>query len=32
MREHYPRWNLTKSLPQIISEIAASWRERSKVQ
>jgi len=32
MREHYPRWNLTKSLPQIISEIAASWRDRSKVQ
>jgi len=32
MREHYPRWNLTKSLPQIIGEIAASWRERSKAQ
>ena len=32
MREHYPRWNLTKSLPQIVGEIAASWRERSKVQ
>jgi CDP-paratose 2-epimerase len=32
MREHYPRWNLTKSLPQIVGEIAASWRERSKLQ
>jgi CDP-paratose 2-epimerase len=32
MREHHPRWNLTKSLPQIVSEIAASWRERSKLQ
>jgi CDP-paratose 2-epimerase len=32
MKEHYPRWNLTKSLPQIFSEIAASWRERSKLQ
>jgi CDP-paratose 2-epimerase len=32
MREHYPRWNLTKSLPQIVQEIAAAWRERSKLQ
>jgi CDP-paratose 2-epimerase len=32
MREHYPRWNLTKSLPQIVGEIADSWRERSKLQ
>jgi len=32
MREHFPQWNLTKSLPQIISEITASWRERSKPQ
>jgi CDP-paratose 2-epimerase len=32
MREHYPGWNLTKSLPQIVGEIAASWRERSKLQ
>jgi CDP-paratose 2-epimerase len=31
MREHYPSWNLTKSLPQIVGEIAASWRERSKL-
>src|SRR5208283_3298472 len=29
IREHYPRWNLTKSLQQIFCEIAASWRERS---
>jgi CDP-paratose 2-epimerase len=32
MRAHYPRWDLTKSLPQIVGEIAASWRERSKLQ
>jgi CDP-paratose 2-epimerase len=32
MREHYPGWNLTKSLPQIVGEIADSWRERSKLQ
>ena len=32
MRDHYPGWNLTKSLPQIVGEIAASWRERSKLQ
>ena len=32
MREHYPGWNLTKSLPQIVGEIAASWRARGKLQ
>jgi len=32
MREHYPRWSLTKSLPQIVQEIAAAWRVRSKPQ
>jgi CDP-paratose 2-epimerase len=28
MRSHYPKWNLTRSLPQIFEEIVASWRER----
>jgi CDP-paratose 2-epimerase len=28
MREHYPKWNVTRSLQQIFEEIAASWRER----
>lgn len=28
MREHYPSWDLSKSLPQIIEEIAAAWQER----
>jgi CDP-paratose 2-epimerase len=32
MREHYRRWDLTKSLPQIVGEIAAAWRERGSPQ
>jgi len=28
MRSHYPRWQLTRSLPQIFEEIVASWRQR----
>jgi CDP-paratose 2-epimerase len=28
MRSHYPKWNITRSLPQIFEEIVASWRER----
>ena len=28
MKAHYPRWRLTRSLPQIFEEIVASWRER----
>ncbi len=28
MTAHYPRWRLTRSLPQIIEEIVASWRGR----
>jgi len=28
MKAHYPGWSLTKSLPQIIEEIAAAWRDR----
>jgi CDP-paratose 2-epimerase len=32
MREHYPRWDVTKSLPKIIEEIAAAWQERGNPQ
>ena len=32
MREHYPNWNLTRSLPQIFEEIVAGWRTRTAVQ
>ena len=28
MREHYPRWNLTKTLNDIVTEIVLSWTER----
>lgn len=28
MKSHYPRWQLTRGLPQIFEEIVASWRER----
>ena len=28
MKEHYPSWSITKSLPQIFEEIAASWSQR----
>jgi CDP-paratose 2-epimerase len=28
MKEHYPGWEITKSLGDIVSEIAAAWRER----
>jgi CDP-paratose 2-epimerase len=28
MRMHYPGWGVTKSLPVVFEEIAASWRER----
>ena len=28
MKSHYPKWQLTRSLPQIFEEIVASWRER----
>jgi CDP-paratose 2-epimerase len=31
MRAHYPKWDITKSLEETISEIVASWRERQKV-
>lgn len=29
MREHYPKWSITVSLPQIVRQIVASWRERN---
>jgi CDP-paratose 2-epimerase len=28
MREHYPGWNVTKSLKQIVEEIVLSWERR----
>jgi CDP-paratose 2-epimerase len=28
MREHYPEWQITKSLPVIVEEIVDSWRAR----
>jgi hypothetical protein len=28
MKEHYPSWSITKTLPQIFEEIAASWSQR----
>jgi len=29
MREHYPKWNLTKSLANIFEEIVEAWKKRS---
>src|SRR5262249_29303087 len=28
MKSHYPRWSITKSLPQIILEISQAWQQR----
>jgi CDP-paratose 2-epimerase len=28
MKEHYPRWSLTRSLPQIFAEVVQAWRGR----
>jgi CDP-paratose 2-epimerase len=28
LRAHYPEWDITKSLADIVSEIHASWRDR----
>ncbi len=28
MKEHYPKWSITKSLPQIFREIVDSWLQR----
>jgi CDP-paratose 2-epimerase len=30
MRDHYPRWNITRPLDKTIEEIVTSWRERAK--
>jgi len=29
MKSHYPSWTITKDLPQIFTEIATAWMERS---
>ncbi len=28
MKAHYPKWSITKTLPQVISEIVESWQKR----
>ena len=28
MKQHYPRWGIRRSLPQILEEIVRGWRER----
>jgi CDP-paratose 2-epimerase len=28
MRQHYPDWTITRSLPEILQEIVSAWRER----
>jgi hypothetical protein len=28
MQAHYPKWKLTRNLPQIFQEIADSWHRR----
>lgn len=28
MRQHYPRWNISRSLPQIVQEIHDGWKRR----
>jgi CDP-paratose 2-epimerase len=28
MRRHYPAWNVSVSLRDIFSEVAAAWRDR----
>ena len=30
MKEHYPNWNLTKSLEDIFSEIVEAWKKRAR--
>ena len=29
MKQHYPAWDITRSLPNIFEEIAASWMARA---
>lgn len=31
MRQHYPKWKITRRLPQIFEEIVSAWRERMAV-
>jgi hypothetical protein len=28
MRQHYPQWDITVSLPEIVRQIVGSWRAR----
>jgi hypothetical protein len=28
MKQHYPAWDITKSLADIFTEIAQAWRDR----
>ena len=28
MKAHYPKWNITRSLANIVEEIVAAWRQR----
>ena len=30
MKQHYPRWTVSRSLPQIVEDIVRSWHERLK--
>ena len=32
MRQHYPDWDITKSLDDIFREIVGSWRDRAGAQ
>src|SRR6266446_491699 len=32
MKRHYPRWSITRSLPQIFQEIVSAWQERLQIQ
>jgi len=32
MKRHYPRWSVTRSLPQIFQEIVSAWQERLPTQ
>jgi len=32
MREHYPKWRLSRGLPRIFEEIVVSWRQRLKTR
>jgi len=32
MKQHYPAWKITRSLPQIFEEIVRAWRQRLEAQ